>query len=90
MKIFQWLVAIKRNSSGFYLPVAPDKFLSGVKLEDAGLSPVFGDSPALYRFRAARFQVSELRRVGYNVSAVPYVIYFIVCWIKARKKRLWR
>ena len=89
MKIFQWVIVIKRNPSGFYRVVSPHKYLSGVVLEDGSLSPKFDEDPSLYGLRSSKFQVSELRRVGYNVFAVPYAFYAFVVWLRARKKKPW-
>lgn len=89
MKILRWIVVIKRDPSCFYLPVSKTKFLSGIQLEDNCLIPIWGDEPVLYKYKYARFQVSELRRVGYNVSVVPYVLIMIRNWIAARKLRKW-
>ena len=89
MKLFRWIVMIRSDPAGFYATISPYKFLSGV---DAGAGfrfPVFGSEPALYKGKFARFQVSELKRVGYNVFCLPWALYAAALWLKARKNRKW-
>lgn len=93
MKIFRWFVVLKNDPSGFYQPIAPARFLAGFKdIPDSPfMSPVWdGEAPALYKHKGASFIVSELRRVGYNVHAVPYLILMIVNRIKAKKASPWK
>lgn len=92
MKLFQWIVLIRCNSGSFYGCVASGRFLTGIKhVPDLGYKPLFGDAdPVLYPRRSARFQAQELRRVGYNVRTVPYVLVMVVAWIKARKNKSWK
>ena len=92
MKIFRWIVLLKNDPAGFYKPIAPARFLVGFQdVPNTGyLCPVWDDvEPSLYQRRGARFIVSELRRVGYNVHAVPWLLLAIVDRIKARKKNPW-
>lgn len=89
MKIFRWIVMIKNDPAGFYLPVTFFKFLSGVVRNGDCLEPKWSSEPVLYKLKHARFQVSELRRVGYNVYTLPYVLYAAAMWLKARKLRKW-
>ena len=92
MKIFRWFVVLKNDPSGFYQPIAPARFLAGFKdIPDSPfMSPVWdGEVPALYKRKGASFIVSELRRVGYNVHVVPWLLLAIAERIKARKKNPW-
>lgn len=92
MKFLRWIVVVKNNPSGFYQPVTLGRFLVGFAdvPNTPYLVPKWADAdPSLYKLRGARFIVSELRRVGFNVSAVPYLVLLIVDWFKARKKRKW-
>lgn len=93
MKIFRWIVLLKNDPAGFYSPITLGRFLvgfTGVPGTDF-LDPVWRDAdPALYKRKGARFIVSELRRVGYNVHYVPWLLLAIVERIKARKKNPWK
>lgn len=93
MKIFRWIVVLKNDPSGFYEPIAPARFLVGFQdvPNTPYLAPAWADGdPVLYVRKGARFIVSELRRVGYNVHAVPWLLLAIVERIKARKKNPWK
>lgn len=93
MKFLRWIVLIKNDPSGFYAPVSDGRFLVGFGdvSDTLYLCPRWAsDCPALYSRRGARFIVSELRRVGYNVSSVPYALLMVVAAIKAWKNRKWR
>lgn len=93
MKIFQWIVMIRCNSGSFYGCVAPGRFLTGVAHDAAQgcYKPQFGDgAPVLYPRKSARFQAQELRRVGYNVFCIPYLLLSFVTWLKARKAKSWK
>lgn len=93
MKFFQWIVMIRFNPGHFYGCVASGRYLTGVAYDGAAgcYKPEFGDAdPVLYPRSSARFQAKELRRVGYCVRSVPYVLVMLINWIKARKKSLWR
>lgn len=92
MKLFKWIVMIRCNSGSFYGCVAPGRFLTGIKhVPDLGYKPLFGDvDPVLYPRRSARFQAQELRRVGYNVFCIPYLLLSFVTWLKARKSQVWK
>lgn len=85
---------LKNDPAGFFAPVSLSKFLTGFSLphKDAALmEPCFDDSsPVLYPRKDAVFIVHELRRVGYNVHAVPWLLLAIVERIKARKKNPWK
>ena len=92
MKFLKWIVMISCNSGSFYGCVAPGRYLSGVALEASQgvYKPLFRDAdPVLYPRSSARFQVKELRRVGYNVRCVPYALVLFVSWLKVRKSRAW-
>lgn len=94
MKLFRWFVLLKSDPAGFFSPVSMSKYLTGFSLphKDAALmEPCFEvDSPALYPRKDAAFIAHELRRVGYNVHAVPFVILMIRNWIKAKKANPWK
>lgn len=93
MKIFRWIVLLKNDPAGFYKPIASARFLVGFQdvRDTPYLDPCWSDAdPTLYQHKGARFIVSELRRVGYNVHAVPWLLLAIVERIKARKKNPWK
>lgn len=93
MKMFQWVVMIRCNSGSFYGCVAPGRYLIGVAHDAAAgcYKPQFGDGdPVLYPRKSAAFQAAELRRVGYNVRCVPFMLLSFVSWLRARKSRPWK
>lgn len=93
MKFLKWIVMVRDDPGGFYGCVGGNRYLAGVHYNAlAGWhEPVFASSdPVLYPGGSARFQVKELRRVGYNVRAVPYVLIMVIAWIKARKNKSWK
>ena len=94
MKILRWYVSLKVDPAGFFCPVSFSRYLIGYESmtqDGAYMAPRFeDDSPALYTRKDAAFVAHELRRVGYNVRAVPYLILMIRNWIKARKKNPWK
>ena len=92
MKFLKWIVLIRNDSGKLYFPVSEGRYLSGVVANPSGwgYSPVFGDDPVLYPRRIARFQVSELRRVGYNVRSVPWILYSVKLWIQKKKANPWK
>ena len=92
MKLFQWIVMISHNSGSFYGCLCPGKYLTGIVNESGiGYRPLFGsENPVLYPRSSAAFQAKELRRVGYHVRAVPYVLVMIFARLKARKNSVWK
>ena len=80
---------IRCNPAGFYAPISSYKFLSGVDTSAVFCFPVFESEPSLYKRKFARFQVSELKRVGYNVFCLPWAFYAAALWLKARKNKKW-
>lgn len=92
MKLFRWFVLLKNDPAGFYAPVTVGRFLVGFSdvPNTPYLSPVWADAdPTLYQRKGARFIVSELRRVGYNVHALPFFLLQILQRIRARKVNPW-
>lgn len=93
MKFLKWIVMARDDPGGFYGHLGGNRYLSGVHYNTVAgwYEPVFSSSdPALYPHSSARFQAKELRRVGYNVRCVPYLLVLVSAWIKARKTRLWK
>ena len=91
LKILSWVVRLDAGNYRFFTTCAKPGFLSSLSLRDDGLTktvlPCFGDDPILYGFRSACFLVRELRRTGYNVSAVPYAILMLKDAAKAFLRR---
>lgn len=93
MKLLRWIVVLKRDPAGFYKPVSDGRYLVGFGgcPDFAFLFPSWGaENPTLYTRKGAKFIVSELRRVGYNVRRVPFALVLLVQYIKARKKNPWK
>lgn len=80
MRILKFVVQINHNAGTFFPVVSAGRYVRGV-IYDSELGcmiPDFADQDAvLYSGRAARFLVRELRRVGYHVKRVPWLVYAI-------------
>ena len=95
MKFFQYIVKLRRVDGHFYRPVATHSFFAGIvseRMEDDTVVsvPFFGDVPVAYSRSIARLHTAELRRAGYNVVRIPYPLFALVGWIRARKSKKWK
>lgn len=86
MKMFKWYIHVPYRCAGFFCSATSGVHMIGIIQHDHGLDPVFGaDDPVLYSGRSAWFLVKELRRVGYNVSRRPWLLYAFRQYLAARK-----
>ena len=91
MKIFQWYIRIPCRQAGFFCTVSAGGYLQGIDQHQNGLDPVFGGAdPVFYPGRSAKFLVKELRRVGYNVSRRPWILYALKQRKAAKANNPWK
>lgn len=91
MKIFKWYIQVPYRCAGFFCSATSGIHLIGITQHEQGLDPVFGGGdPVVYSRRSARFLVKELRRVGYNVSRRPWLLYALKQRKAAKKLDPWK
>lgn len=95
MKFLKWIVVIRCDNAKFILPYTHGCYLAALKQLEDGIVPVFlAADPVLYPLRSARFLARELRRAGYNVRPLPFLIVQLRAWLQsckeARKLNPWK